>query len=77
MDASFDDRKSEKAFAYRGDRPIWTNDQRESYRRARDESHKALEEALTGDLLLHGSDCRCAECCEKRKSLHSAKSGVL
>ncbi len=60
MDASFDDRFHLAGFI---------QEQREARIRAEQQSLQALKDALAVDglELLHGSDCRCAECCEKRK----------
>ncbi len=60
MDASFDDRFNLAGFI---------QEQREARMRAEQQSLKALKDALAIDglELLHGSDCRCAECCDARK----------
>ncbi len=63
MDASFDDHLTG-----------FTEEQLDRvnrYRAAKAQSEQALREALAVDglELLHGSDCRCAECCEKRKGM--------
>ncbi len=61
MDASFDDKFHLAAFI---------QEQRDSRARAEQQSLQALKDALAVDglELLHGNDCRCVECCEKRKA---------
>ncbi len=82
MDASFDD-KDYQFFLRRAEVQVRNAaediEKVAAYDRAKQQSLKALQDALAVDglELLHGSDCRCAECCEKRKSLTLPKSGVL
>ncbi len=76
MDASFDDKDLGYQWQLRRAQVAVRNaaediEKVEAYDRAKQQSEQALRNALAVDglELLHGSDCRCAECCEKRKNI--------